>query len=168
MPCSACSASPRRNARVSIHADQRLQPASRRTTSPSPTRARQPPAHREVASTCSGHAAFRIAGDGFACGPSKLFPANQRSFISCPDRDDRPASSHVLVNGFVDRDHRVNPSGAFEFQPRVAMIARAVALAPPHALRPTRLHMNLVGRSASHLCLSSRDERCACLIGRPR
>jgi len=73
MPCSACSASPRRNARVSIHADQRLQSASRRTTSPSPTRARQPPAHREVASTCSGHAAFRIAGDGFACSPSKLF-----------------------------------------------------------------------------------------------
>src|SRR5439155_10957885 len=32
VPCSACSASPRRNARVSIRADQRLQTASRRTT----------------------------------------------------------------------------------------------------------------------------------------
>ena len=73
MPCSACSASPRRNARVSIRADQRFQTASRRTTYPSPTRVRQPPAHREVASTCSGHGAFRIAGDGFACSPSKLF-----------------------------------------------------------------------------------------------
>src|SRR5689334_1853611 len=64
----------------------------------------------------------------------KLFPADQRSFISGPDRDDRPASPDVLVNGFVDRDHRVSPSGAFEFQLRAAMIARAVVLAFPHVM----------------------------------
>src|SRR5438552_8584908 len=72
-------------------------------------------------------ARFRLTGMSML----KLLPADQRSLISCPDRDDRPASSHVVVNGFVDRDHRVNPSGAFEFQPRVAMIARVVALTPP-------------------------------------
>jgi hypothetical protein len=70
-------------------------------------------------------ACFRLAGMSML----KLLPADQRSLISCPDRDDRPASCYVLVNGFVDRDHRVSPSDAFGFQPRVAMIARAVALA---------------------------------------
>jgi len=51
-------------------------------------------------------ARFRLTGVSML----KLLPADQRSLISCPDRDSRPASSHVLVNRLVDRDHWVNPS----------------------------------------------------------
>src|SRR5439155_8011311 len=46
-------------------------------------------------------ARFRLTGVSML----KLLPADQRSFISCPDRDSRPASSHVPVTRLVDRDH---------------------------------------------------------------
>src|SRR5262245_24714220 len=46
---------------------------------------------------------------GLTCTPVlKLLPPDERSLIARPDRDDRPASSHVFADRLIHRSHRVS------------------------------------------------------------
>src|SRR2546428_3276706 len=48
---------------------------------------------------------FRLTGMSVL----ELLPADQRSLVAWPDRDDRPVSPYVVVDRRVHRDLRVNP-----------------------------------------------------------